>query len=298
MSAGIERFRNDLLESARQMRAGDVSRATEVSHNNGGLMKATIQAELKRIEQANDLRVLLAVESGSRAWGFESATSDWDVRFIYVRRPEWYLSIQHRRHVVELELEGDLDVSGWDLPKALNLFAKSNPPLLEWLRSPIVYAESSSAAQQLRVLSDRFFSPRACLYHYLHMAEGNYREYLCRDPVRLKKYFYVLRPVLAARWIEAHSAMPPMEFASLVDDQLPRVLREAVDELLSRKRAGSELAVGPRIPAINDFLDGEITRLTALARAGVRAGAADIESLDQLFRATLDEVWSREEQRL
>ena len=261
-------------------------------------MRATIQAKLKRIEDEQDLRVLLAVESGSRAWGFESATSDWDVRFIYLRRPEWYLSIQHRRHVVELELEGDLDVSGWDLPKALNLFAKSNPPLLEWLRSPIVYAECSSAAQQLRVLSDRFFSPRACLYHYLHMAEGNYREYLCGDPVRFKRYFYVLRPVLAARWIEAHSTMPPMEFARLVDDQLPLELREPVDELLSRKRAGSELAAGRRIPAINDFLDGEIARLTALARAGVRAGAPDMESLDQLFRATLDEVWSREEQRL
>jgi uncharacterized protein len=259
---------------------------------------ATIQAELKRIEDAEELRVLLAVESGSRAWGFESATSDWDVRFIYVRRPELYLSIQNRRDVVEFELEGDLNVSGWDLPKALNLFAKSNPPLLDWLRSPIVYAESSSAAQQLRVLSDRFFSPRACLYHYLHMAEGNYREYLCGDSVKFKKYFYVLRPVLAARWIEAHSAMPPMEFASLVDDQLPHVLRAPVDELLSRKRAGSELAVGPRIPAINDFLDSEIARLTALASASAQAGAPDMESLDALFRATLGEVWGWQEQRL
>ena len=99
-------------------------------------MQRTIQAELKHIEDTQDLCVLLAVESGSRTWGFASSTSDWDVRFVYVRRPEWYLSIQTRRDVVEFQLDGDLDVSGWDLPKARNLFAKSNPPPLEWLRSP------------------------------------------------------------------------------------------------------------------------------------------------------------------
>jgi uncharacterized protein len=255
-------------------------------------MKGAIQAELKRIENAQDLRVLLAVESGSRAWGFESVTSDWDVRFVYVRRPEWYLSIQSRRDVVEFELDGDLDVSGWDLPKALNLFAKSNPPLLEWLRSPIVYAEHSSTAQQLRDLSARYFSPRACLYHYLHMAEGTYRAHLCEDSVRLKRYFYVLRPVLACRWIEAHDTMPPMEFASLVEDQLPAQLREAVGDLLLRKRDGDELAVGPRIPEINDFLDSEIARLSAVALLGVANDAPDVELLDELFRSTLGEVWA------
>jgi predicted nucleotidyltransferase len=257
-------------------------------------MRSAIQTELKRIEHAQDLRVLLAVESGSRAWGFESSTSDWDVRFIYVRRPEWYLSIQNRRDVVELQLDGDLDVSGWDFPKALNLFAKSNPPLLEWLRSPIVYAEASSAATRLRELSVDYFSPRACLYHYLHMAEGNYREYLCGDSVRLKKYFYVLRPVLACRWIEAHTTMPPMEFATLVEDQLPAGLGEPVGELLSRKRAGDELAVGPRVPSISDFLDSEIMRLNAAASASTQNDAPDVELLDVLFRSTLSEVWAGE----
>jgi predicted nucleotidyltransferase len=253
-------------------------------------MKSAIQARLREMEGAADLRVLYAVESGSRAWGFASATSDWDVRFIYVRRPEWYLSIQDRRDVVEFQLDGDLDVSGWDLKKALGLFAKSNPPLPEWLRSPIVYAESSTAAQRLRDLSVQFFSPRACLYHYLHMAEGNYREYLCGDPVRLKKYFYVLRPVLACRWIESHGAMPPMGFSALVDDQLPAHLRESVNALLLRKCDGDELASGPRIPEINEFLDGEIERLRTIA-AGAPSTPPDIELLDALFRSTLSEVW-------
>lgn len=257
-------------------------------------MKAFIQTELERIADAENLRILYAVESGSRAWGFASATSDWDVRFIYVRRPEWYLSIQNRRDVVEFVLDGDLDVSGWDLKKALGLFAKSNPPLLEWLRSPIVYAQASSAIQQLRELSAEFFSARVCLYHYLHMAKGNYREYLCGDSVRLKKYFYVLRPVLACRWIEAHSTMPPMEFSALVKDQLPSQLRESVESLLARKRRGDELAVGPRIPEINDFLDTELARLNASVALNTPHALPEFELLDSLFRSTLNEVWGRE----
>lgn len=254
-------------------------------------MRDTVRSELQRIATVEDLRVLYAVESGSRAWGFASATSDWDVRFIYVRRPEWYLSVQRRRDVVEQPIDGDLDISGWDLRKALVLFAKSNPPLLEWLRSPIVYEESSSAAQNLRELSARYFSPVACLHHYLHMAQGNYREYLCGDSVRLKKYFYVLRPVLACRWIESHGTMPPMEFESLVDDQLPAGLREPVESLLGRKRQGDELSVGARIPAINTFLDSEIVRLNAGVASRGSSAAPDLDALDTLFRSTLDEVW-------
>ncbi len=176
-------------------------------------MEREIRDTLDRIETREDVRVLYAVESGSRAWGFASTDSDWDVRFLYLRRPEWYLSVQRRRDVLEYPLADGLDVSGWDLKKALGLFAKSNPPLLEWLRSPIVYREAFSAAARLRVLAADYFSPRSCMHHYLSMAEGNYREYLQRDPVRVKKYFYVLRPVLACRWIQMHGTTPPTEFA-------------------------------------------------------------------------------------
>ena len=148
--------------------------------------------------------------------------------------------------------------SGWDLKKALGLFAKSNPPLLEWLRSPIVYREASSLAQRLRERSTRSFSSRSCMHHYFHMAEGNYREYLCGDPVRVKKYFYVLRPV--------HT-------------------------LLERKRSGDELAAGPRIPEINAFLDDEMGRLSHALAAIPRGSAPDWEALDGVFRESLVAVW-------
>jgi predicted nucleotidyltransferase len=254
-------------------------------------MLQAIQGALQRIEEADDVRVLYAAESGSRAWGFASRDSDWDVRFIYLRRPTWYLSVQRRRDVLEYPLDGGLDVSGWDLRKALGLYAKSNPPLLEWLRSPIVYREAFSVAETLRTLSARYFSSRSCMHHYFHMAEGNYREYLQGDSVRVKKYFYVLRPVLACRWIAAHGTMPPMEFASLVDDQLPSRLRPVVHALLERKRSGEELAAGPRIPEINEFLDAEMAGLSDALAAIPRMQGPYWDGLDRVFRDSLREVW-------
>jgi uncharacterized protein len=251
-----------------------------------------ITAALRRIEEEDDVRVLYAVESGSRAWGFASTDSDWDVRFVYVQRPEWYLSVQARRDVLEYPLTAEgLDVSGWDLKKALVLFAKSNPPLLEWLRSPIVYRESLSTAARLRELSKTHFAPRSCVHHYLHMAEGNYREYLQGDRVRLKKYFYVLRPVLACRWIEAHATMPPTEFGKTVEDQLPPGIQPALNTLLERKRAGDELSEGPRIAEINDFLDAELPRLRSIVSGVPTSQGPDWEGLDALFRDTLTEAW-------
>jgi predicted nucleotidyltransferase len=252
-----------------------------------------IRQSLQQIADVDEVRILYAVESGSRGWGFASTDSDWDVRFIYLHPPEWYLSIRHRRDVLEFPLHQGLDISGWDLRKALVLFAKSNPPLLEWLRSPIVYREEGSTIAVLRRLSEEYFSPRSCMHHYLHMAEGNYREYLRGEQVRVKKYFYVLRPVLACRWIQAHESMPPMEFADLVADQLPPALQGVVADLLRRKREGDELASGPRVGEINDFLEAELPRLREALPRVPRRPKPDWELLDRVFRDSLAEAWPR-----
>lgn len=84
-------------------------------------MKQQVQTELTRIERESGVRVLLAVESGSRAWGFASPDSDYDVRFLYAHPRDWYVSVFEGRDVIEQMLPGDLDVSGWDLRKALRL---------------------------------------------------------------------------------------------------------------------------------------------------------------------------------
>jgi len=180
-------------------------------------IRQQIVEELSKIEQEEEVRILYACESGSRAWGFPSKDSDYDVRFIYVRPESWYLSIFEKRDVIEHPISGMLDINGWDLKKALNLFRKSNPPLLEWLQSPIVYREIPDVTEQIRMISPLTFSPRSCIYHYLHMAKGNYREYLQGEQVKVKKYFYVLRPILACFWIEKRGTMPPIEFERLAD---------------------------------------------------------------------------------
>jgi predicted nucleotidyltransferase len=225
--------------------------------------------------------------------GFPSRDSDYDVRFIYVRPPEWYLSVdlESKRDVIVGLLSESHDFDGWDVRKALKLFGKSNPPLLEWLDSSIVYLDRFDFAQRLRVLRSEFFSPQACAYHYLHMAQGNYRTYLRGSTVWLKKYFYVLRPLLAVRWIEQGRGVVPMLFSRLLEtvtDQ-PQLAKE-VDALLQRKMAGEELEEGPLIPPIQDFINNELSRLEEL-RVDHARKQIDRDDLNRVFRDCLALVW-------
>lgn len=247
---------------------------------------------LDSVEQEHDVRVCLAVESGSRAWGFPSTDSDYDVRFIYVHRQDRYLSIDDGRDVIERPLTADLiDLSGWDIRKALRLFRKSNPPLLEWLQCPIVYREQTTLGAGLRGLMATFCSPETTFHHYASMARGNYREFLHGDVVRRKKYLYVLRPVLAMRWIADGHGPPPIEFARLVErGVLDPAVRAAIDALVAQKRAGQELDDGPADPVLNAFIDAELDRLTALGASWTRHQPDDAP-LNQLFRRALAEAW-------
>jgi predicted nucleotidyltransferase len=249
-----------------------------------------IQSELQRIEQEQNVRILYACESGSRAWGFESQDSDFDVRFIYIQPTQRYLRVMPGRDVIEKPVNDVLDISGWDLRKALRLLHNSNPPLLEWLQSPIVYLERPDVVSWIRELMPQYYQPAACHYHYLHMAQGNNREYLQGDVVWLKKYLYVLRPVLACLWIERGYGIVPMKFASLAARVLDEgELKTAVEDLVRRKRQGDELSRGPRIPIISDFLERELARLADKpAPAPTRSSTDD---LDQVFRRCLSEIY-------
>lgn len=249
-------------------------------------MKNRIQTELSRLERERDMRVLYAVESGSRAWGFASANSDFDVRFIYLRQPEWYLSVEPKRDVIEEPINDDLDISGWDLRKTLGLLRKSNPPLLEWMRSPIVYREDNDFTVDFRRLVEKYYSPENCFYHYLHMAVGNFRAYLRGDVVRLKKYLYVLRPLCACLWIERGLGTVPVEFSKLVDKTIGDVmLRSAIADLVVRKRNGDELELAPHVPVITNFIQSELDRLVEIAPG--KTDPPPVGELDDFFRNIL-----------
>ena len=153
-------------------------------------MNKLIAEKLAQIEYEENVRILYAVESGSRAWGFPSSDSDYDVRFIYVRKPEYYLKLEKTRDVIELPINDMLDINGWDLNKTLRLLHSSNPTLFEWMSSPIVYRQTEFS-DRLNPILDKYFSCKSGLHHYFSMAEGNYRNYLKTDMVKFKKYFYV-----------------------------------------------------------------------------------------------------------
>lgn len=259
--------------------------------------RQAIADALDRIEREHEVRIVHACESGSRGWGFASPDSDYDARFVYVHRRDWYLTVlertspgQPQRDVIELPIDAELDVSGWDLRKALRLLARSNPTLSEWLRSPVVYREHFTVADGLRALADHCYQPVAAWHHYLSMAWGNYRGYLRGDTVRTKKYLYVLRPLLACRWIEGSDLPPPMAFETLLDALLPHgAVRAAIEALLVVKRASAEVAEGPRIAVLNDWIEAELARMDAapLTRATRDTQPPDLERLDAWFRQVL-----------
>jgi predicted nucleotidyltransferase len=256
-------------------------------------LNCQIQTILDEIEVVNEVRVIYACESGSRAWGFASKDSDYDVRFLYAHPAPWYLSVdlEEKRNVIERKMDDVLDVSGWDIRKALRLFRKSNPPLLEWLGSPIIYREHSSAASRMRELRPTFYSPMACAYHYLHMAQGNFREYLKGAVVWRKKYFYVLRPILAIRWIEAGLGVVPTEFIKLVEATVTSdALESAIRELLEEKAAGGELDRGPRNEPVSQFIESELDRM-GNTQFDKRPPTPPIAPLNKLFQDILEELF-------
>ncbi|MEQ6970380.1 nucleotidyltransferase domain-containing protein [Pectobacterium polaris] len=218
-------------------------------------MRARVKLVLQDVEERYQVKVLYACESGSRGWGFSSPDSDYDVRFLYVHRPEWYLRVEPQRDVIELPIDDELDVCGWEWRKALGLLKRANPTLIEWLDSPVVYQEDRETTSDLRAAVPTWFSPSKARWHYLSMARKNFRGYLQDETVRLKKYFYVLRPLLAVRWIEAGKGMPPMRFSQLlagtVDD--PYLLAE-IHQLLEIKQRSGEAEYGPRREAIHAFI--------------------------------------------
>lgn len=221
-----------------------------------------IEQKLLEIEKKENIKILHAVESGSRAWGFASPDSDYDVRFIYVRQKEEYLMLNEPKDFIEWQLDELFDINGWDLKKALKQFHKGNATLFEWSNSPIVY-KTTDVWNNIYSRVKIYFSVKAASYHYYGTANSTYIQYLQENSVKYKKYFYALRPLLAGMYIQKNQCPPPVLFQELLEIDIPSELRIGIEELLEIKKNSDEAEKGIQIPVIRDFIADEIVRQKA-----------------------------------
>ena len=256
-------------------------------------MQATILQTLKDIEQTHDIKIIYAVESGSRAWGFASPDSDYDVRYIYIRRAEDYLRVDTIRDTIEGPLDEILDFSGWDLRKMLELLRRSNPSLMEWYQSPIVYL-TTDLWETLAQRIPEFFQVKSNMHHYLSMCYNDWNRNFqsAPDGVKAKRYLYVLRALLCCRWLERHGTVPPVPFARLREAVLPPELAGVMADLLERKKQALETDLVPRIPELDAFITEELPRLTQVRDNLPQQPLPDYDGVNDLFRRLLNAAWS------
>lgn len=246
-------------------------------------MNAEITQKLRELEQQHQVRILYACESGSRAWGFASPDSDYDVRFIYAHPQNKYLGISEIRDVIEVPVNEVLDINGWDLRKALGLFRKSNAPLYEWLQSPVVYRADEQFAAEMRSMMSGYFSLRAGFHHYFSMARNAFENDLQGEQVRIKKYFYALRPLLAAQWIIEKQTVPPMEFAPLRTIIADAAVQQGIDELLERKKDSNEKTTITPVTVLQQFIADGLQHCKTAGET-LSATNGEVEKLDVFFR--------------
>lgn len=252
-----------------------------------GPVEELVLIKIREIEEKEQIRILHVIESGSRAWGFASPDSDYDVRFIYVRDQNFYLALQDQRDTIDWELNDVLDINGWDLKKVLQHIWKSNAVIYEWANSPVVYYTTEEWKRIADILLDDYFSCKASMYHYYGTARKNYTDHLMKEQVKYKKYFYVLRPILACRWIEAYHEAPPVLFDTMVQKVLPEKMRAVVDHLLEAKVKMAEGELAPKIPELDHFLESEMDRFQDLLENTQDDRNPDWAPLNEEFRRHL-----------
>jgi len=248
---------------------------------------AQVDAILDGIRREHGVHIPLAIESGSRAWGFPSPDSDYDGRFIYVRPARQALTIWPRRDVIETPLVGDMDVNGWDLSKALRLLLKGNAVVVEWLQSPILYTAEPWFRDELLAFADQWLDREMVLTHYLHL--GRRQKILHLDDqteVPLKKVFYVLRPAVALRWLRLHRgrAVAPMHLPTLMAQcDPPSDLAAMVEDLRARKAMTREMGRGEIPAALLRFIEAEFAAVETTDRSFIPRSEAAAREADALF---------------
>lgn len=241
------------------------------------------------IEFEFNVQILLACETGSRAWGFPSPDSDFDIRFIYKHNVDWYLSLNEQKDTIEMMFENnEIDLSGWDLKKSLNLLWKSNSALMERIQSPIIYKIDERFVKEINQLSQTTYSKIATMYHYLSMAKNMFADVKDNENVKLKKLFYALRAALACKWIEEREEIPPIVFQTMLEKlDFDLSLKNRIYELIVLKSTKDEMYIHNAEIDLNIFIEELISNAEKIAKS-LPSSNGNINDLNKFFVSTLN----------
>lgn len=251
-------------------------------------MEKLIIEKLDKIERDRGFKILFACETGSRAWGFPSPDSDYDVRFVYVENLDWHLSLKNARDSFELPINDELDITGWELKKSLGLLWKSNAAMLERIQSPIIYKSEGLFLDEIMELARASFSPIAVMHHYLSMSKKYFDECMADNEVKLKKYFYAIRTAIAGAWVREMGTLPHIEMGKMmgiVDEEV----KAKIATMIALKATKKEGYFHVREPLIDEFLKEMISKNEAVAN-DLPSAKGDIEALDEFYRKTVKGV--------
>ena len=244
-------------------------------------MEAIIKHKLEELKEKENIEIIMVAELGNKAWGLSSQQNSHCIRFIYKRRKEDYLSLNTPDNSIRWVPETNMDICGWDLRKVLQYLHDSKPVVFELLNSPIIYFSSDSFVK-LKELSHKYFSPEESLSYYYKAASSYYKEYLNTDHVLVRDYFYVLRPLLSAKWIVTNSCPPPLVFSELLSSTFPEDLRKEVDKLIHLKSKYSEMKYALKIVVLNEYIE-EMLKVLKKACVSVKNTSFDWKELDEFF---------------
>lgn len=258
-------------------------------------IKSLIQGKLERIEKSENVKICLAVESGSRAWGFASSDSDYDCRFIYVRPKEDYLRIFERKDTLTYVPDAVFDLDGWDIKKVITHIVKSNAVMTEWLLSPEVYFKDEKIWAMLWNLAQTWFNPVAAGYHYLNMAKKKHQNLIEADQFKLKGYFYILRSIIAVQYIMETGRIPSTEFQkNLQAVSLSSPVQDSIENLLLKKAQMTEKYVIDPHPILVPFFNQSIKEIEQYLQGEKFEKPDNMDEADYTYRKIIDLMWEYE----
>lgn len=255
-------------------------------------MKNEILKKLNDLEKIYSVKILFASESGSRAWGFSSVDSDYDVRFIYIRNYFDYLSLTRPADTICPKIDGVFDINGWDVVKYLLHIGKSNAQIIEWIYSPQQYMDAYDFKDIMIKTSKKFYDKKRMLAHYFGLAKSFKEKIFSLEKIRLKDYFYALRSLFCCKWIMLNESPPPVDFFDLISRiQIEKDIREIINDINRQKQKTVENEVQNKIAELDCFIADNIVSLNS-ELDNLTSRQIDNMSLNKIFLSILDKVWN------